>query len=41
MVTAVTYSTFRNNLKSYLRKVNEDADTLLVPTPIPPTTWSS
>lgn len=30
MVTAVTYSTFRNNLKSYLRKVNEDADTLLV-----------
>lgn len=30
MVTAVSYSTFRNNLKSYLRKVNEDADTLLV-----------
>lgn len=30
MVTAVAYSTFRNNLKSYLRKVNEDADTLLV-----------
>ena len=30
MVTAVTYSTFRNNLKSYLRKVKEDADTLLV-----------
>lgn len=30
MVQAVSYSTFRNNLKSYMRKVNEDADTLLV-----------
>lgn len=30
MVTAVAYSTFRNNLKTYLRKVNEDAETLLV-----------
>ena len=34
MVTAVTYSTFRNNLKSYLRKVNEDADTLLAQTDV-------
>lgn len=30
MVTAVSYETFRGNLKSYLRKVNEDADALLV-----------
>lgn len=27
---AVAYSTFRNNLKSYLRKTRDDADTLLV-----------
>ena len=30
MVQAVSYSAFRNNLKSYMRKVNEDADTLMV-----------
>lgn len=30
MVQAVAYSTFRNDLKSYMRKVNEDADMLLV-----------
>ncbi|MBW3093417.1 type II toxin-antitoxin system Phd/YefM family antitoxin [Bifidobacterium sp. 82T10] len=30
MVQAVSYSAFRNNLKSYMRKVNEDADMLLV-----------
>ncbi|KAB7791456.1 type II toxin-antitoxin system Phd/YefM family antitoxin [Bifidobacterium leontopitheci] len=30
MVQAVAYSTFRNNLKSYMRKVNQDADMLLV-----------
>ncbi|KFI51436.1 type II toxin-antitoxin system Phd/YefM family antitoxin [Bifidobacterium callitrichos] len=30
MVQAVTYSAFRNDLKSYMRKVNEDADMLLV-----------
>ena len=27
---AVAYSTFRNNLKSYMRKTRNDADTLLV-----------
>ena len=27
---AVAYSTFRNNLKSYMRKTRDDADTLLV-----------
>jgi len=30
MVAAVNYSTFRQNLKSYMRQVNDDADTLLV-----------
>ncbi|MCH9274837.1 type II toxin-antitoxin system Phd/YefM family antitoxin [Bifidobacterium amazonense] len=30
MVQAVSYSAFRNNLKSYIRKVNEDADMLMV-----------
>lgn len=27
---AVAYSTFRNNLKAYMRKTRDDADTLLV-----------
>lgn len=27
---AVAYSTFRNNLKSYMRKTRDDSDTLLV-----------
>lgn len=27
---AVSYSNFRRNLKSYMAKVNEDADTLIV-----------
>ena len=30
MTQAVAYSNFRANLKTYMRKVNEDADTLLV-----------
>lgn len=30
MVQAVAYSNFRRDLKSYLRKVNQDADALLV-----------
>lgn len=30
MVTAVAYSNFRQNLRSYMRQVNEDADMLLV-----------
>ncbi|OTA25525.1 prevent-host-death protein [Alloscardovia macacae] len=30
MVTAVAYTNFRKDLKSYLRKVNNDADALLV-----------
>ncbi|OXN00055.1 MULTISPECIES: type II toxin-antitoxin system Phd/YefM family antitoxin [Bifidobacterium] len=30
MVQAVAYSTFRQNLKAYMRRVNEDSDTLLV-----------
>ena len=30
MVTAVAYTNFRKDLKSYLRQVNEDADMLLV-----------
>ena len=29
MVTAVAYTNFRKDLKSYLRQVNEDADMLL------------
>ncbi len=27
---AVAYSNFRQNLKSYMKQVNEDADTLIV-----------
>lgn len=27
---AVAYSTFRNNMKSYMRKTREDADSLLI-----------
>ncbi|PTO39659.1 type II toxin-antitoxin system prevent-host-death family antitoxin [Enterococcus mundtii] len=27
---AVTYSNFRQNLRSYMKKVNEDAETLIV-----------
>ena len=30
MVQAVAYSNFRKDLKTYMRKVNEDADMLLV-----------
>ena len=30
MVSAVTYSTFRANLKSYMKQVSDDATTLLV-----------
>lgn len=30
MTQAVAYSNFRANLKSYLRRVNDDADTILV-----------
>ena len=30
MTQAVAYSNFRANLKTYMRRVNEDADTLLV-----------
>ena len=30
MVTAVAYTNFRKDLKSYLRRVNDDADMLLV-----------
>ena len=30
MVTAVAYTNFRKDLKSYLRQVNDDADMLLV-----------
>ena len=30
MVTAVAYSNFRQNLKSYMQQVNEDSDMLLV-----------
>ena len=30
MVTAVAYSNFRKSLKAYMRKVNDDADMLLV-----------
>lgn len=30
MTQAVGYSNFRANLKTYMRRVNEDADTLLV-----------
>lgn len=30
MVMAVTYTNFRKDLKSYLRRVNDDADMLLV-----------
>lgn len=30
MVTAVAYTNFRRDLKSYLRRVNDDADMLLV-----------
>lgn len=30
MVQAVAYSNFRKDLKSYMRKVNEDSDMLLV-----------
>lgn len=30
MVQAVAYSNFRKELKSYMRKVNDDADTILV-----------
>ena len=29
MVTAVAYTNFRKDLKSYLRRVNDDADMLL------------
>ena len=30
MVTAVAYTNFRKDLKSYLRRVNDDADMLLI-----------
>ena len=30
MVTAVAYTNFRKDLKSYLRQVNDDADMLLI-----------
>ena len=30
MVTAIAYSNFRKELKSYMRKANEDADAILV-----------
>lgn len=30
MTQAVAYSAFRNNLKTWMRKANEDADTILV-----------
>lgn len=30
MVTAVAYTNFRKDLKSYMRRVNDDADMLLV-----------
>lgn len=29
---AITYSNFRQNLRSYMKQVNEDADTLIVTT---------
>ena len=29
---AVVYSNFRQNLRSYMKQVNEDADTLIVTT---------
>ncbi|WEV69461.1 type II toxin-antitoxin system prevent-host-death family antitoxin [Bifidobacterium sp. ESL0775] len=35
MVQAVAYSNFRKDLKSYMRKVNEDADLLLITNPNP------
>lgn len=30
MMEAVTYSTFRQNLKSYMKQVNDDAEALIV-----------
>ncbi|KAA8822101.1 type II toxin-antitoxin system Phd/YefM family antitoxin [Bifidobacterium vespertilionis] len=30
MTQSVAYSAFRNNLKTWMRKANEDADTILV-----------
>ena len=39
MVTAVAYTNFRKDLKSYLRRVNDDADMLLITNKDPGTTW--